>query len=84
MSRASFTYAQDQSGESLGVQRVYWSQEERRYEAWVKQVDPFAEEEAAAAGFKLFKNGKLHRDWKCVSEYVEDLRSLDGVVLDPE
>ena len=84
LSRASFTYAQDQSGESLGVQRVYWSQEERRYEAWVKQVDPFAEEEAAAAGFKLFKNGKLHRDWKCVSEYVEDLRSLDGVVLDPE
>ena len=84
LARASFTYAQDQSGESLGVQRVYWSQEERRYEAWVKQVDPFAEEEAAAAGFKLFKNGKLHRDWKCVSEYVEDLRSLDGVVLDPE
>lgn len=83
-SRASFTYAQEQSGETLGVQRVYWTQEERRYEAWVKQVDPFAEEDAAAAGFKLFKNGKPHRDWKCVSEYVEDLRSLDGVVLDPE
>ena len=84
LSRASFTYAQDQSGDSLGIQRLYWSQEERRYEAWVKQVDPFAEEDAAAAGFKLFRNGKLHRDWKCVSEYVEDLRSLDGVVLDPE
>ena len=84
LSRASFTYAQEQSGESMGLQRVYWSQEERRYEAWVKQVDPFAEEEVASAGFKLFKNDRLHRDWKCVSEYVEDLRSLDGVVLDPE
>jgi hypothetical protein len=84
VSRASFTYAQEQSGESLGVQKVSWGHEKRGYQVWVRQVDPFAEETKAAAGFKLFRSGKLHRDWKCVSEYVEDLRSLDGVVLDPE
>jgi hypothetical protein len=84
VSRASFTYAQEQNGDSLGLQKVSWGEDGRGYQAWVRQVDPFAEETKAAAGFKLFRAGKLHRDWKCVSEYVEDLRSLDGVVLDPE
>jgi hypothetical protein len=83
-SRASFTFEQVQEGEGLGIQNVIWTLPGRRYELWVRQVDPFAEEGAASAGLKLFKKNALYRDWKCVSEYVEDLRTLDGIVLDPE